>query len=270
LQKNTKQGFDPMKVLLAGETFMATTSVAAGGDVITSGGWTNGALAFNAALATAGIAVTQIGGEHCGADFPLTSAELAEYDAVILSDVGALTLLMTPDTRAGRTGPNRLEVIKAYVAAGGGLMLAGGYMGFQGMFGTARFADTAVEDTLPVRCLPYSDGLEVPEGLHASLLDPSHPILVGIDKPLPPILGLNKLEFRADPASSLLAVCPYRGKDWPLLAVRNYGKGRSVIWSTDIGPHWLSSAFLGWPLYGKLMANIVTWVGQKDGNPRGR
>ncbi|MES2434016.1 MAG: glutamine amidotransferase [Pseudomonadota bacterium] len=253
-----------MKVLLAGETFLATTTVASGGDTITSASWSNGAVAFNAALAAAGITVTQIGGEHCGADFPRTLSELAAYDAVIVSDVSALTLLMTPDARGGKVGPNRLELLKTYVEGGGGLMLAGGYMGFQGMFGTARFADTAVEDVLPVRCLPYSDGLEVPEGLAAALLAPTHPILAGIDEPLPPILGLNKLEFRGDDGSTLLAVCPYRGKDWPLLAIRDYGKGRSVIWSTDIGPHWLSHDFLDWRLYGTLMANIVTWLCQKD------
>lgn len=249
-----------MKVLLAGETFLATTTVGAGGDTITTTGWSNGALAFNAALASAGIALTQIGGEHCGADFPRSLVELAAYDAVILSDVGALTLLMTPNARQGTVGPNRLEVLKAYVEAGGGLMMAGGYMGFQGMFGTARFADTAVEDVLPVLCLPHSDGLEAPEGLVATLLDMAHPILAGIDQPLPPILGLNKLEFRGDDASTLLAICRYRGKDWPLLAVRDYGRGRSVIWSTDIGPHWLSLDFLGWQLYGRLMTNMVTWV----------
>ena len=239
-----------MKVLLAGETFLATTSVAVGGDTVTNTGWSNGALAFNAAMGAAGIVVTQIGGEHCGADFPRTLAELAGFDAVILSDVGALTLLVTPDARGGKIGPNRLELLKTYVEAGGGLMLAGGYMGFQGMFGTARFADTAVEGVLPVRCLPNSDGLEVPEGLAATLLEPTHPILAGIDEPLPPILGLNKLEFRGDDASTLLAV-------------RTYGAGRSVIWSTDIGPHWLSQDFLGWPQYGTLMANIVRWVCQK-------
>jgi uncharacterized membrane protein len=253
-----------MKVLLAGETFLATTSVAVGGDTITNTGWSNGAVVFNAALASAGIAVTQIGGEHCGADFPRTLAELTKYDAVILSDVGALTLLMTPDAKDGKIGPNRLEVLKAYVAAGGGLMLAGGYMGFQGMFGTARFADTAVEDVLPVRCLPYSDGLEVPEGVLATVLEPTHPILAGIDEPLPPMLGLNKLDFRGDDTSSLLAICNYRGKDWPLLAVRTYGAGRSVIWSTDIGPHWLSRDFLKWHLYGTLMVNIVSWVCHKN------
>ena len=72
-----------------------------------------------------------------------------------------------------------------------------------------------------MRCLPYSDGLEVPEGLAATLLEPTHLILAGIEEPLPPILGLNKLEFRGDDASTLLAVCQYRGKDWTPYAAAN-------------------------------------------------
>ncbi|MBN9222142.1 MAG: hypothetical protein J0I79_29730 [Mesorhizobium sp.] len=253
-----------MKILLAGETFAATTSVATGGDVLTSATSINGAAAFNAALAAEGIAVTQIGGDRCAAEFPFDLDALAPYRAVVISDVGALTLLVTPDARAGRPGINRLDVLKAYVEAGGGLMLAGGYMGFQGMFGTARFYDTPVEDVLPVRCLPYSDGMEVPQGLHASILQPAHPILAGVDGPLPPILGMNKVDFRSDGSSRLLATCRHRGADWPLLAVRNHGRGRTVAWTTDIGPHWLSQDFLSWPLYGRLMANIMRWLADGD------
>jgi uncharacterized membrane protein len=69
---------------------------------------------------------------------------------------------------AGRVGVNRLDLLKANVEGGGGLMLAGGYMGFQGMFGTVRFHDTAVEDVLPVRCLPFCDGVDAPQGLQTS------------------------------------------------------------------------------------------------------
>ncbi|MER8714382.1 glutamine amidotransferase [Mesorhizobium sp. M1295] len=249
-----------MKILLAGETFAATTSVAVGSDVLTSATSTNGATAFNAALATEGIAVTQIGGERCSAEFPYDLDGLAQYQAVVISDVGALTLLVTPDARAGRVGVNRLDLLKAYVEGGGGLMLAGGYMGFQGMFGTARFHDTPVEDVLPVRCLPYCDGMEVPQGLQASILQPSHPIFSGVEGPLPPILGMNKLEFRRDGSSRLLATCHHRGTDWTLLAVGSHGRGRTIAWAADIGPHWLSQDFLAWPFYGKLTANMVRWL----------
>lgn len=252
-----------MKVLLAGETFFGTTSMAAGGDVHASASWTNGADAFNAALATKGIMVTQIGGEHCSAGFPTSLAELQPYAAVIISDVSALTLLVTPEARAGRVGVNRLELLKSHVKNGGGLMLAGGYLGFQGMFGAGRFYNTAVEDVLPVRCLPSFDGLEVPEGLETAILLPSHPVFNGIDSPLPPILGLNKVEFRRDGSSQVLASCHYRGTSWPLLATRDCGKGRTVAWTTDIGPHWLSQRFLEWPHYATLMANIIFWLAGK-------
>ena len=249
-----------MKILLAGETFSATTTVASGVEVLTSAAYVNGAAAFNTALAAEGISVTQIGGERCPAEFPYDLGALAPYKAVVISDVGALSLLVTPEARAGRVGVNRLDLLKTYVEGGGGLMLAGGYMGFQGMFGTARFHDTPVEDVLPVRCLPFSDGLEVPQGLQASILQASHPVFAGIEGPLPPILGMNKTDFRRDGTSRLLASCHYRGADWPLLSVRELGKGRAAAWTTDIGPHWLSQDFLAWPLYGRLMANIIRWI----------
>ena len=237
--------------------------MAAGGDVHASTSWANGATAFNAGLASKGISVTQIGGEHCAAGFPTSIEELRCYAAVIISDVSALTLLVTPDARAGRVGVNRLELLKSYVENGGGLMLAGGYLGFQGMFGNGRFYNTAVEDVLPVRCLPSFDGLEVPEGLETSILLGSHSVFDGIDEPFPPILGLNKVEFRQDGSSQILASCSYRGTSWPLLATRDYAKGRTVAWTTDIGLHWLSQSFLEWPHYATLMANIVFWLAGK-------
>jgi uncharacterized membrane protein len=127
-----------MKLLLAGETFVATTLDAVGGDALTSATSTNGATAFNAALA--------------------------------------------------------------------------------------------------------AEGITVPQRLHPAVV---HPIFAGVEGPLPPILGMNKLDFRNDCSSRLLATCYYRGTDWPLLAVRNPGRGRTLAWATDIGPHWLSQDFLG-------------------------
>ena len=75
---------------------------------------------------------------------------------------------------------------------------------------------------------------------------------------------MNRLDFRGDDSSRLLATCRHRGADLPLLAVRDHRRGRTVAWATDIGPHWLSQDFLGWPLYGKLMANIVRWLVGKE------
>lgn len=252
-----------MKALLAGETFASITSVAVGSQVLTQAGWSNGAKAFIAAARSGGIEITHIGGERCSDEFPLNPTELAEYDVVILSDVGALTLLVGPDTRRGRVGVNRLTLIKEFVEAGGGLLCAGGYMSFQGMFGTAGFHDTAVEDALPIRCQTGPDGLEVPEGLRASIELFDHEIWRGIDGPLPPVLGMNRVSLRD--GSELLASCLHRGAHWPLLAVSEFGRGRSAAWTSDIGPHWLTEEFTNWPGYAPLIVNILRWLAGRRG-----
>ncbi|MBD8066138.1 hypothetical protein IC608_11720 [Devosia sp. PTR5] len=249
-----------MKALLAGETFASVTTVAVGSQVLTQAGWSSGAKAFIAAARTGGIEIDHIGSERCSDDFPQTVADLALYDVVVISDVGALTLLVGPDTRRGRVGPNRLTVIKDFVRAGGGLLVAGGYMGFQGMFGTAGFHDTDVEDALPVLCEAGPDGVEVPEGLQALVEAPDHAIWRGIEGPMPPILGLNRVNFRGRPQSELLASCSHRGRCLPLLAVGEFGLGRSAAWTSDIGPHWLTEEFMAWAGYAPLVVNILEWL----------
>ena len=189
-------------------------------------------------------------------------AVLEDYAAVVLSDIGALSLLLTPETRQGHPGVNRLELLRQWVEAGGGLMMAGGYTSFQGIDGMARFHDTPVEECLPVECAPYPDGLEAPEGLTAEISDPSHPILSGLPGSWPAVLGMNKVSARGATDCDVLAACPYRGKHHPLLAVRRYGLGRTLAWTTDIGPHWLSRGFLEWSGYDTLMGNMVRWVAQ--------
>lgn len=248
-------------ILLAGETFFVTSTVAKGYDVGSSAALANGAGRFIAALATQDIPVHQIGGERCETEFPRTLAALDAYAAVVLSDIGALSLLLTPEARQGFPGVNRLDLLRQWVAAGGALMMAGGYTSFQGMDGMARFSDTPVEDCLPVECLPYPDGLEAPEGLRVDLRDARHPIFAGLPADWPPIMGLNKVKPRLADDSQVLAVCTYRGTSHPLLAARRYGKGRTLAWTTDIGPHWLSRSFLDWPYYDTLMTNLVGWVG---------
>ncbi len=60
--------------------------------------------------------------------------------------------------------------------------------------------------------------------------------------------------------STLLAAASYREADHPLLAIRHFGKGRSLCWMTDIGPHWMSKLFLSDPSYGALMRSMVEWL----------
>ncbi|KKC37988.1 membrane protein [Devosia epidermidihirudinis] len=247
-------------ILLAGETFAVTSFAAKGGDVGSSWEIRNGARPFIAALNQSGIEVEQLGGERCEAEFPFSAAELDRYSVVVLSDIGASSLLITPETRKGNPGVNRLNVLRDWVQGGGGLIMAGGYCSFQGMDGSARFHRTAVEECLPVECLPYADGIEAPEGLTAEVTDPDHAIVAGLPANWPPVLGMNITVPRHAPGGRYIARVHHRNQIHPLLAARTVGSGRSIAWMTDIGPHWLSSDFLSWPHYADLMVRMVRWA----------
>jgi len=89
-----------------------------------------------------------------------TMDRLRSYDVVILSDIGANTLLLHPDVWLnGKPVANRLKLLRDWTTSGGGLVMVGGYFSFQGIDGKARWRRTAVEEALPVECLPYDDRL---------------------------------------------------------------------------------------------------------------
>lgn len=250
-------------VLLAGETFHVTSFTSKGLEVGASSRFSNGATRWIKALAAQGIDVVQIGGERCEAEFPRSLEALSDYSAVVLSDVGALSLLYTPETRIGQRSVNRLELLRQWVEQGGGLMMAGGYTCFQGMDGSAMFHGTAVEECLPVQISPNPDGLEAPEGLDPIVINAGHPVLVGLTTPIPFVLGMNRVVTRLDPKATTLVQCSNRETDLPLLSVREYESGRSLAWMTDIGPHWLSDDFMQWAGYDALMANMVRWLARE-------
>jgi len=45
-----------------------------------------------------------------------------------------------------------------------------------------------------------------------------------------------------------------------LLAAWDYGKGRSMVWASDIGPHWCTLEFAEWDGYTSLWANAAHWL----------
>jgi uncharacterized membrane protein len=250
-------------VLLAGETFHTTFLSAKGMEVRASARYSNGATRFVETLSTNGIEVLQIGGERCEAEFPKTIADLEKFSSVVLSDVGALSLLYTPETRVGKRSVNRLELLRDWVARGGGLMMAGGYTSYQGIDGSAMFHGTAVEECLPVTISAGPDGLEAPEGLDPTIDEPGHPILSGVPTAFPYVLGLNRVSLRSEDNSMNVVHCESRGQKFPLLSVREYHEGRSLAWTTDIAPHWLSDDFMRWSGYDALMINMVRWLARE-------
>lgn len=247
------------RILLAGESWMSTATHAKGFDQFNSITFHLGAEPLVAALAGTDIDIHYMPAHEAQSAFPQSLEALSGYAAVILSDIGANTLLLHPDTwiRSQRT-PNRLKLIRDYVAAGGGLLMAGGYYSFQGINGGARYHGTPVEEVLPVDIMLYDDRVEVPEGFVPVVADRNHPIVAGFRRNWPMLLGFN--EVKAKPGATVIATVSADYGEKPLLVAGTHVKGRTVAWTSDIGPHWLPPEFVAWDGYARLWRQILGWI----------
>lgn len=247
------------KVLLAGESWVSTATHIKGFDQFPTVTYHTGADDLLKALKETEFDVEFMPAHLAQRAFPQTAEALAAYDAVVLSDIGANTLLLHPDTWAlSKRTPNRLKAIRDYVAGGGGLLMFGGYYSFQGINGGARFRGTPVEEVLPVACLPQDDRVEVPEGFTPVIADAAHPIAAGIPGAMPYLLGFNEVTVK--PGASVVMTVGSDYRDLPLLVTGTHGKGRTVAWTSDVGPHWLPPDFIAWPGYGPLFARMLAWA----------
>ncbi|OAT76520.1 beta-galactosidase [Mangrovibacter phragmitis] len=245
-------------VLLVGESWTSSATHVKGFDQFYTATYHTGADAFLVALKESDYQVTHMPAHEAQAQFPTTLEALQAWDVIILSDIGANTLLLHPDTwLKSRRTPNRLTLLHDYVAGGGNLMMVGGYFSFQGINGGARYRNTAVEKVLPVRCLPWDDRVEVPEGASAECIT-QHPVLDGLAGEWPWLLGYNEVEMHPD--GQLLATVS--GTGHPLLAVREYQKGRTLAWTSDMSAHWLPDEFCQWDGYRRLWINALDWLTQ--------
>jgi len=249
-------------VLLVGESWVTSATHYKGWDQFGSTTFHLGAEPLVGALKDSAFDLTYMPAHEAASDFPLSLDELQRFDALILSDIGANTLLLHPDVwlRSKRV-PNRLKLIRAYVEAGGGLLKIGGYMSFQGINGTARYRGTPVAQVLPVDILPYDDRIELPEGFQPVIVGPAeHPILAGLGTDWPPLLGANEVVLKSDNGAELLAKLPDEEGGHPLLVTGSYGAGRTVAWTSDIGPHWLPPEFAAWDGYARLWRQTLAWL----------
>src|SRR3984957_11402754 len=193
------------KVLLVGESWVTSSTHLKGFDFFVSTHYATGGDFLIGALSSGGIEVIHQPSHEAARAFPLELSKLQQFDVVILSDIGANTLLLPPEVfLEGKRVPNRLELIKEYVSQGGGLVMAGGYLSFQGIYGSARYHRTPVEEVLPVSLLAIDDRIERPEGVHPSVVRKDHPITEGLDGTWPYLLGFN--EVKAKESADVLAV----------------------------------------------------------------
>jgi uncharacterized membrane protein len=243
------------RVLIAGESWTTHSIHQKGFDSFTTTEYAEGVGWLKAALETGGWRVDHQPAHVAAREFPATAEALAEYDCVVISDVGANTLLIHPDTFTRfKTLPNRLQAVRDYVAKGGGLIMVGGYLTFQGIEAKARYHDTPIEEALPVMIEAGDDRRETPEGVTPKVTAPDHPIVSGLSQPWPDLLGYNRIA--AKPGAAVVATV---GAD-PLIVAGAFHKGRAIAFASDCGPHWAPPAFVEWAGYAPLWRQMVEWA----------
>lgn len=107
------------KMLFAGESWLTHNMEVKGWDDFSVGGYGTEIDRIHAAMDEF-AEITHLPSHLVGEKFPSTMEELKTYDVVILSDVGANTLLLHPlvFTQSVRF-PNRLQLLADYVEQGG-------------------------------------------------------------------------------------------------------------------------------------------------------
>jgi uncharacterized membrane protein len=260
-----KSAMAKKKVLLVGESWVSASVHYKGFDQFSSASSHSGAQPLTAALATSSFELVHMRSQDAVQSFPFDEAGLDPFAAIILSDIGSNSFLLPEQVwLRGETVPNRLKLIRDWTAKGRGLVMVGGYLSFQGIDGRARWRRTAVEEALPVECLPYDDRVEIPEGMRAEIVESHHPVLAGVGADWPVLLGLNEVRAKSGAGIRTIARAPEEQGGHPLLVVGPFGKGRSAAWTSDIGPHWLPNRFAAWPGFAHLWSNLLTWVTDVD------
>jgi uncharacterized membrane protein len=243
------------RILLAGESWVSEATHYKGFDSFTSVTFHSGADGYIRSLGGHGIEVQQMYAHEVPERFPLDREGLSAYDVVILSDIGANSFLLPPATwLQGKSAGNRLKNLRDWVRDGGGLMMAGGYLSFQGFQARANFARSPLAEVLPVTMSDYDDRVEAPEGVVPSLADANHPIARTWQSQPPALLGYNRVFPK--PEAKVVATI---GDD-VLLATAEVGHGRSLVWTSDIGPHWCPEEFASWDGFDGLMAGMIRWL----------
>lgn len=249
---------EPTRVLLVGESWVSATSHFKGFDFMITANYDTGLAHIRKALRTADITLTHIPNHLADREFPDSVEALSAYHVVILSDIGSNTLLLHPDIWLhSKVTPNRLKLLKEWVARGGGLAICGGYYSFAGLYGAAKYYRTPIEDVLPVNILTFDDRIEIPEGAVPEVVEPMHPILEDMPRDWPVLLGVNELLMKSD-AQLLL-----KANGHPLLAVRTVEMGRMLAWASDIGPHWCPEEFAAWDGCARLWIQAIEWLAAK-------
>ena len=242
------------KVLLAGESWMSYTTHVKGFDSFYTSVYETGEKWLKKALEENGYDVEFLPNHLAAEKFPYTMEELKTYSCVILSDIGANTLMLPSQTFTKSIKmPDMTKVIRDYVMDGGALLMIGGYLTFSGVDAKGKWHDTAVQEVLPVEVLTVDDRMEHCDGISPVVVK-DHVSLKGIPEKWPDVLGYNKTIPKPEAEVAVMI-----GDD-PLVAFSEYGKGKSAVFTSDCAPHWAPPEFCEWEGYAKIWKGIMDWL----------
>ena len=246
------------RVLIAGESWTVHSTHQKGFDSFSTVEYAEGIHWLRDALETGGFTVDYQPSHVAARNFPFDAQSLAEYDCVMLSDIGANTLLLPNSVFSrGERMPNRLDVLAEWVRAGGSLLMVGGYLSFQGIEAKANYRNTSLAGVLPVEMEVGDDREETPQGAQPTATG-THAVTQGLSDEWPVVLGYHRLEARA--GSEVLA----RIGEHPLMVVDTEGKGRVAAFASDMGPHWLPAEFLAWEGYSPMWSQLIAWLARES------
>ena len=250
---------EPVQVLYVGDSEVVLNRYLVGADVIEQSYFNDNGRWFREAMASeASIKVRHITPHGVATEFPITLEELKAYDVVIFSDVGYNSMIFYPGLTPPYVyplGPDRVGMVRDFVAQGGGFLMVGGYLSFAGLNGIARWGGTEIEQILPVSIARHDDRIEVTQGFRFELLQVEHPIVVGLpwNESHWTLCGYNQVTLK--PGATLVA--EYRHD--PLIACWDYEQGRTAIFASDFAPHWAGD-FVHWSHYAAFWKQMLHWL----------
>lgn len=210
------------------------------------------------AMRAEGMTVTHMTTEQTLSQFPFSLEELQKFQVIMLSDVDSDSFQLYPSFMSDSKiplGPNRLKLIEQFVKNGGAFIMGGGYASYSGRRGIGNYRRTAIETLLPVSMLTGDDRAEWPEGFKGNLVQSDHPVLKGLNWEQDPFVFLGYNVTSPKPEATVLV--EHEGD--PIVAVWEYGKGRSMAFTPDPQPHW-SGDFHLWDGYSQFWRQAITWL----------
>ncbi len=205
-----------IKFLLAGESWVSSSTHFKGWDFFSSTIYETGVEYLEKAFQGTDIDFIHMPSHIAAKEFPISLDALQKFDVVCLSDIGANTLLLHPDTwLKGKSVSNRLQLLADWIEKGGGLCMCGGYYSYSGIYGAAKYYRSPLESVLPVDIFTFDDRVETPEGVLPSIVDANHVVIKGMGEKWPHLLGFNELKLKSK--AHLIA----KVGEHPLLSIMN-------------------------------------------------